>query len=110
VVSATRDAVEQKLEWIRDGAGGRYDDIELNVLVFEAHVTDAAGDVLGKIGRENGTDPEVVGESPQVVVGSVEEICETLERRRELYGISYYTFYEPDLATMAPVVERLTGR
>jgi probable F420-dependent oxidoreductase len=110
VVSATRDAVEQKLEWIRDGAGDRYDDIELNVLVFEAHVTDAAGDVLGKIGRENGTDPEVVGESPQVVVGSVDEICETLERRRELYEISYYTFYEPDLATMAPVVERLTGR
>jgi hypothetical protein len=52
----------------------------------------------------------VVSESPQVLVGSVEEICETMERRRELFGISYYTFYEPDLVTMAPVVERLTGR
>lgn len=110
VVSATREAVEQKLGWIRDGAGGRYDELELNVLVFEAHVTEAARDVLERIGAETGTDPEVVRESPQVLVGSVEEICETIERRRETFGISYYTFYQPDLVTMAPVVERLSGR
>ena len=110
VVSATPEVVEQKLTWIREGAGGRYDDIELNVLVFEAHVTDSPSAVLHRIGNETGTDPDVVGESPQVLVGSVEEICETMERRRELFGISYYTFYEPDLVTMAPVVARLTGR
>lgn len=110
VVSATREAVEQKLGWIRDGAGGRYDELELNVLVFEAHVTEAPRDVLERIGAETGTDPEVVRESPQVLVGSVEEICDTIERRRETFGISYYTFYQPDLVTMAPVVERLSGR
>lgn len=110
VVSATTELVEQKLGWIREGAGDRYDDIELNVLVFEAHVTPASGEVLGRIGSETGTDPEAVAESPQVLVGSIEEICETMERRRESFGISYYTFYEPDLVTMAPVVERLTGR
>lgn len=110
VVSATTELVQQKLGWIREGAGDRYDDIELNVLVFEAHVTDASGEVLGRIGSETGTDPEAVAESPQVLVGSIEEICETMERRRESFGISYYTFYEPDLVTMAPVVERLTGR
>ena len=110
VVSATRELVEQKLGWIGEGAADRYDDVELNVLVFEAHVTDSSPDVLNRIGGEIETDPEVVGESPQVLVGSVEEICETMERRRELFGISYYTFYEPDLVTMAPVVERLTGR
>ena len=43
-------------------------------------------------------------------IGSVEEICDTIERRRETFGISYYTFYQPDLVTMAPVVERLSGR
>ena len=110
VVSATRGAVEQKLGWIRDGAGGRYDELELNVLVFEAHVTDSPRDVLERIGAETGTDPAVVRESPQVLVGSVEEICDTIDRRREIFGISYYTIYQPDLVTMAPVVERLTGR
>jgi len=110
VVSATREAVEQKLGWVRDGAGGRYDELELNVLVFEAHLTDSPQDVLERIGAETETDPAVVRESPQVLIGSVEEICDTIERRREIFGISYYTFYLPDLVTMAPVVERLTGR
>ncbi len=109
VVSAARDLVEQKLGWIREAAGDRFDRIELNVLVFEAHVTHSSGEVLERIGAETGSDPAVVGESPQVLVGSVEEICETMERRREEYGISYYSFYQPDLAAMAPVVERLTG-
>ncbi|HSK07610.1 MAG TPA: TIGR03621 family F420-dependent LLM class oxidoreductase [Acidimicrobiia bacterium] len=110
VVSATRGVVEQKLGWIRDGAGERYHQIELNVLVFEAHVTDSPRDVLDRIGAKTKTDPAVVRESPQVLVGSVEEICDTIEQRRQRFGISYYTFYQPDRVTMAPVVERLTGR
>ena len=109
VVSATRGLVEQKLARIRDGAGERYDDLELNVLVFEAHVTDSPQEVLDRIGRETGTDPQVVRDSPQVLVGSVEEICDVMEERRATYGISYYSFYEKDIQAMAPVVERLGG-
>ncbi len=109
VVSTTRRILEQKLEWLREGAGDRFDRLELNTLVFEAHVTDSPGEVLERIGSRVGAPPEVVAESPQVLVGSVEEICETLESRRAAYGISYYTFYEPDIEEMAPVVERLSG-
>jgi len=110
VVSATIDLVEEKLGWIREGAGDRYDQIELNVLVFEAHVTTSAPEVLERIGEAAGTSPEVVAESPQVLAGSVGEIAEIMEERRRRFGISYYTFYEPDLESMAPVVERLSGR
>ena len=110
VVSATIDLVEEKLGWIREGAGDRYDQIELNVLVFEAHVTTSAPEVLERIGEAAGTSPEVVAESPQVLAGSVGEIAEIMEERRRRLGISYYTFYEPDLESMAPVVERLSGR
>lgn len=110
VVSATSDLVEEKLGWIKEGAGERYDQIELNVLVFEAHVTASAPEVLERIGEAADTAPEVVAESPQVLVGSVDEIAEIMEQRRQRFGISYYTFYEPDLETMAPVVERLSGR
>ena len=110
VVSATGDLVEEKLGWIREGAGERYDQIELNVLVFEAHVTASPAEVLERTGEGAGTAPEVVAESPQVLVGSVEEIAEIMEQRRRRFGISYYTFYEPDMETMAPVVERLSGR
>lgn len=110
VVSTTREMIEQKLAWIREGAGDRYDNLELNTLVFEAHVTDSPEVVLEGIGQRTGIDSRVVKDSPQVLVGTVEEICETIEERRAAYGISYYSFYEEDIETMAPVVERLSGR
>jgi len=109
VVSTTRAMIEHKLAWIREGAGDRYDELEINTLVFEAHVTDSPQAILERIGEETGTDPEVVRDSPQVLVGTVEEICEVIEERRAAYGISYYSFYENDIETMAPVVERLSG-
>jgi len=109
VVSTTRAMIAQKLAWIREGAGDRFDQLELNTLVFEAHVTHAPERVLERIGNETGTDPTVVRDSPQVLVGTVEEICEVIEERRAAYGISYYTFYAEDIEGMAPVVERLSG-
>ena len=42
---AAADRVDQKIEWLKDGAGDRFDDIELNALVFVATVTDDPGPV-----------------------------------------------------------------
>ena len=47
---------------------------------------------------------------PHALVGSVDEICEELERRREVYGFSYVTVGDLAIDGFAPVVERLTGR
>ena len=52
---------------------------------------------------------EVVLETPYVLLGTVEEICETLRERRERYGISYLTVIERDMEVFAPVVARLAG-
>ena len=56
-----------------------------------------------------GLDPEVALDIPMVVVGTVDQICETLLERRERWGFSYYVLHEQDIDTFAPVVERLTG-
>jgi hypothetical protein len=48
-------------------------------------------------------------ETVYVLVGTVEEICETLRQRRERYGISYLTVFERDMEAFAPVVARLEG-
>ena len=49
-------------------------------------------------------------DSPVVLIGSVDEITETLHERRERYGLSYIVVLEPAVEAFAPVVERLTGR
>ena len=48
-------------------------------------------------------------ETVYVLLGTVEEICETLWERRERYGISYLTVFERDMEVFAPVVARRAG-
>jgi hypothetical protein len=47
---------------------------------------------------------------PHALFGSVDSICEELERRRETFGISYITVNEDAMDAFAPVVTRLAGK
>jgi hypothetical protein len=40
----------------------------------------------------------------------VDEICDELVRRREMFGINYITVPDTTLDAFAPVVAKLTGR
>ena len=56
-----------------------------------------------------GMSPEDLQRYPPALIGSVDEICETLHRRREQYGISYITVTAAVMEAFAPVVARLGG-
>ncbi len=58
-----------------------------------------------------GTDLDALraADSPALVDGSVEEICDTLIRRREQYGFSLIALGGHTLEAMRPVVSRLAG-
>jgi hypothetical protein len=47
---------------------------------------------------------------PHGLFGSVDSICSELERRRELFGISYVTVTDEVMESFAPVVARLAGK
>jgi probable F420-dependent oxidoreductase len=102
-------ATREKLEWVRAAAGDRFASLEINALVQALAVGEqrtAAADQLAarfKVARD------VVLETPYVLVGTIEEICETLRQRRERYRISYLTVFERDMEAFAPVVARLAG-
>jgi hypothetical protein len=42
-----------------------------------------------------------------VLIGTVDQMVEDLQARRERWGISYYVISEPYLDAFAPVVARL---
>jgi hypothetical protein len=44
-----------------------------------------------------------------VLIGTVEQMIEDLQARRERWGISYYIIFEPYLDAFAPVVAHLAG-
>jgi probable F420-dependent oxidoreductase len=110
-VMATGDATatEEKIRWIRDAAGSRFDDLELNVTVFVSVVTDDRDGMAKRISGGFGMPPEEVLGSPHALIGSVDQIIETLHERREKFGFSYIAFSGDVFEQMAPVVKKLAG-
>jgi len=45
---------------------------------------------------------------PHALIGTVDAICEELERRREILGISYVTVGDNVMEAFAPVVAKLS--
>ena len=106
---ATAAAMDRKVGWVREAAGDRFDDIELNVLVFVAMITDDRKSVAEALAGGFGLEPDEALEVPSAVVGTVDECVETLQARRERWGLSYVVFQEGGMDAMAPVVAKLAG-
>ena len=107
--SSTAELTEQKISWIRAGAGERFDDLELEIAAYFTFVTDQRDDMLAKMAPGMGLQPDELGVHPHGLIGPVESICDQLIERRERYGISYVTFSARAAASVVPVVERLAG-
>jgi alkanesulfonate monooxygenase SsuD/methylene tetrahydromethanopterin reductase-like flavin-dependent oxidoreductase (luciferase family) len=109
VGSSTAEITDQKIQWIRDGAGDRFDDVELEIGAYFTIVTDDRDGTLEKIGPMLGLTPAEFAEHPHALVGTVDHICDQLVERRERYGISYVTFGSSVVDAVAPIVQRLAG-
>jgi probable F420-dependent oxidoreductase len=103
------EATAQKLSWIREAAGARFDEIELGVWTFMVNVTDDRDEVASTMAPAMGFEPPDVLEVPHFIIGTMEQIAEDLVERRERYGISHIVVPGDAADAMAPVVERLSG-
>ncbi len=102
-------ATDEKLAWIKEAASDRIDHIELSVTIFFATITDDRVSLAAAVGRGFGAEAEDVLDTPHFLIGTVDEIVESLCERRERYGISYVILPGEVAEAFAPVVERLTG-
>ncbi len=110
-VMETGDAAstEEKIAWIREAAGDRFADLEINVTVFVSVVTDTRDAVVEQIAKGFAMSPADALQSPHLLVGSVEQIVDALQERRDRYGFSYIAFSGDGFEALAPVVKRLAG-
>jgi probable F420-dependent oxidoreductase len=101
----------RRLAFIRDAAGDRFADLDIESSPYWSEVTD---DVEGAISRWaahlRNADPEVLREHPNVLIGPVPQIVDLLQQRRETTGVNYVTVPGERLEEFAPVVAALTGR
>jgi probable F420-dependent oxidoreductase len=103
------DATDEKVAWIKEAAGERFSAIEMSVTVFVANVTDDRISVAEAMAAGLQSEPGEILQAPHFLIGTVEQIIEDLQARRERYGISYVIVPDEAAQSLAPVVERLTG-
>ena len=102
--------VDEQVALVREVAGARRDSIELNALLQRVVVTDAADDAIEQLrARHPQLSARHLRDAPYLLIGTVEEMIQSLRQRRERWGISYYTVQEPFAEALAPVVGRLVG-
>lgn len=106
---ATLDKTDQKLAWVRDAAGSRFDDLELQTRIHLAMITDDRNRVAAEMAPLLGISAEEAILSPHALVGSVEQCIESIQRWRERWGISYVSINAEAMEDFAPVVEALTS-
>jgi probable F420-dependent oxidoreductase len=110
VATMTRAAVEERIALVREAAGERIGEIELNVRVFFVSVTDDRAGVLAGVAAMFGVDEAMVAASPFALVGSTASMVDELLRRRDELGFSYIIVGGDDVDPFAPVVAQLAGR
>jgi probable F420-dependent oxidoreductase len=103
--------VDSRVQLIREIAGDRFPCLELNALVQCVELTgDRHGVAEELTSRWTQLSADDVLQSPYALIGSVEQMADDLEFRRQRWGISYYVIHESYLDAFAPVVARLAGR
>ncbi len=100
---------DERVGWVRQAAGARFDQLELQVLTFLVMVGTPQREALEQVSTTFGLSPEVLADVPLGMAGTVDEICSQLLARRERWGFSYIVIHEGEVDAFAPVVERLTG-
>jgi probable F420-dependent oxidoreductase len=103
------EETDKKIGWVREAAGDRYDDLEINLLQFAGIVTDDRKGTAEMMAPLFGLPPDALETYPHACIGTVDEICEALEMRRERWDASYFVFQGDTMEPLAPVVAKLTG-
>lgn len=86
--------LQDRISVLRDAAGDRFEDIELNALIqFVVH-TDNPAEAAAEIAAPLGADPELLLDSPFVLLGTHQQMAEALADRQNRFGISYWTVFD----------------
>jgi probable F420-dependent oxidoreductase len=80
---------------VREAAGDRFDSIELNALIqVVVHTDDREAAAAELASVYDAMSPELVLDSPFVLIGTYEQMAEALAERQQRFGVSYWTVFD----------------
>lgn len=100
---------ERRFEYVRAAAGARIGDLDIESSPYFVSLADDSDDAYQRIATKTGLALDVLNNHPNVLVGSTAAIADTLQERRENFGVNYVTVQQNQAMRFAPIVARLTG-
>jgi probable F420-dependent oxidoreductase len=113
ISTMTAAAVSEKVDIVRNAAGSRLPDIEMNIRSFFVKVTTTAAEAretIDGVAQMIGVSADMVEETPFALIGPPEKLVDDLIARRERWGFSYVIVGAEDVDSFAPVVAALNGK
>jgi probable F420-dependent oxidoreductase len=107
--SMTRAATDEKIPLLRAAAGARFDDIEIQSFVGFTNFTDDRRSLAEMMAGAFGVTPEEALETPVVLAGTIEQMIDDVQARRERWLMSYVVVGVDVMEQFAPAVSRLAG-
>jgi probable F420-dependent oxidoreductase len=99
------EQIDAKVAVVREAAGDRLGDLELNALVQYVEITTDRRASAARVAARLEVDPDELLATPYMLIGTVDEIVEQLHRSRERWGFSY--FVTRDATQTAPIIAAL---
>jgi len=109
LADVTEGALDRKVAIVREAAADRFDRLELNLFIADAGMV-GSGQPMGRslVVAAKSAAVGLVG-SPYLLYGTLDQLRDLLERRRERIGINYYSIMQSSMEAMAPLVAALAG-
>jgi len=107
--NASPERTREKVSWVKEAAGARFDQLELNALIGFVMITDDAAGIAGAMAPHFGISDEEALHIPLALLGTLDEMIEELQWRRREYGISYWSIESDAWEALGPVVTKLAG-
>ena len=102
--------VGKKVDRLRDEAGDRFQDLELNVLVFATMIGQSASGRRDEMAKLLSITVDDLDATPHAWVGDTSTVADQLRAARERWGTSYFVVQgEVAMEKAAPVVAELAG-
>lgn len=103
-------SLAQKIAWIEEEAGERFENIELNIQTWAVAITDDREQAAERLAQQFPLPVKILLNIPYLLIGTEDEIISQIEGYRSKLGISYFSVFERHMEEFAPIVSRLSGR
>lgn len=110
VRQATEAETARKVAVVHEAAGARFDELELNMFVGDAGIIGSGRPATSSLATAGKSVVARLVATPYLLYGTLAQLTDQLQARRDRLGISYYSIPRHAMEAMAPLVAALAGR